>query len=203
MWNENKSCKDWNCHTGMCWKMMMPMIIIVLLIIIWVVIYWNSTKKEVSNTADNVAVNTQTQSSHDSTTAMMNDDEENMEWEWEEWDKMMDTDKDMMKSDEKTTDMMNDWYKVYSPDLLSSTKTNVLFFAATWCPNCQAADKNFSSETIPDNINLLKVDYDTYTDLKQKYGIVMQHTFVEVDQNWNEIKKWSWTLNVEDLVKEI
>jgi hypothetical protein len=39
------------------------------------------------------------------------------------------------------------------------------------------------SETIPDNINLLKVDYDTYTDLKEKYSITMQHTYVEVDVN--------------------
>jgi len=34
---------------------------------------------------------------------------------------------------------------------------------------------------IPENVNLLKVDYDNSTDLKEKYGVTMQHTFVLVD----------------------
>jgi hypothetical protein len=33
----------------------------------------------------------------------------------------------------------------------------------------KSADSNFSSEKIPENLNLLKVDYDTYTDLKKQY----------------------------------
>jgi hypothetical protein len=49
----------------------------------------------------------------------------------------------------------------------------------------------------------LKVDYDTYTDLKEKYSITMQHTYVEVDVNWKEIKKWSWSTNVADILKEV
>ncbi len=52
---------------------------------------------------------------------------------------------------------------------------------------------------IPENVNLLKVDYDSSSDLKQKYGVTMQHTFVLVDANGEMIKKWSGSNDVKDL----
>ncbi len=94
-------------------------------------------------------------------------------------------------------------YQNYDISKLSDTKTNILFFAATWCPACQWADKNLSSENIPQNLNILKVDYDTYTDLKTKYEITMQHTFVQVDKDGNMIKKWSWSNNSADILAQI
>ena len=108
-----------------------------------------------------------------------------------------------VNQENKITNVISSWYKVYSPELLLVDKANILFFAATWCPSCQWADKSFMSETIPDNINLLKVDYDTYSDLKQKYSITMQHTYVQVDVDWNEIKKWSGSKNIADILKEV
>ena len=90
-------------------------------------------------------------------------------------------------------------YSAYSAAKLSATEKNILFFHASWCPACAWADKNFSSSEISENINLLKVDYDSAADLKEKYGITMQHTFVLVDSKWEMIKKWSGSNDVKDL----
>lgn len=70
----------------------------------------------------------------------------------------------------------------------------VLFFAAlAWCPSCQAADKDITSNfnQIPKDVTILKVDYDTAKEMKNKYGITMQDTFVQVDENGEEITRWN------------
>ncbi|MBU0590933.1 thioredoxin family protein [Candidatus Micrarchaeota archaeon] len=74
-----------------------------------------------------------------------------------------------------------------------SGKKRVLFFHAGWCPTCIAANKVFESRSdeIPENVVIFKTDYDTEKDLKQKYDITYQHTFVQVDSNGNEIVKWN------------
>jgi len=68
--------------------------------------------------------------------------------------------------------------------------TNIIFFHATWCPTCRALEKNITNNVtdIPNGVTILKADYDSQTALKQKYGVVRQHTLVVVDQNGNEIK---------------
>lgn len=69
----------------------------------------------------------------------------------------------------------------------------VLFFHAPWCPFCRAADKAFTERLgeIPQNVTVLKTDYDTSSDMKTKYGVTYQHTFVQVDSNMNLITKWN------------
>ncbi|MDD2870398.1 MAG: thioredoxin family protein [Candidatus Gracilibacteria bacterium] len=198
MGNDNKSCANGECEKGKCAKMMMPMMIIVLVLIVAGVLVYSNSSKE--NSENMTIVNETAEISNNETIETMDDKQE---WTEEEKKEMEQSETTDMNKAEIITNTISSGYREYSPELLSANTTNVLFFAATWCPSCQSADKNFSSETIPSNINLLKVDYDTYTDLKEKYGITMQHTFVEVDANGNEIKKWSGSFNVTDLVKEI
>lgn len=87
-------------------------------------------------------------------------------------------------------------YIDYSPTALSQAFADnnrvVLFFYAPWCPYCRAADKAFSENTnkIPAGVTLLKTDYDNNTELKQKYGVTYQHTFVQIDNSGNLITKW-------------
>jgi thiol-disulfide isomerase/thioredoxin len=70
---------------------------------------------------------------------------------------------------------------------------NLLFFHASWCPTCRAADANIKANllSIPPGLTIHQVDYDTSTDLKKKYGVTYQHTFVQVDESGTMIKKWS------------
>lgn len=101
--------------------------------------------------------------------------------------------------------MKSDWmYTEYSETKLAKAKWNiVLFFSATWCPSCTSTNTNLKSEKIPDGLTIFKVDYDTNTSLRQKYGILSQHTFVQVDNKWNMIKKWIWSRNVNDILEKI
>lgn len=96
-------------------------------------------------------------------------------------------------------------YQIYEPSKLALANQGqvVLFFNAKWCPDCQRANANFQKESIPDGLTILSVDYDKYTDLKKKYGVTYQHTFVQVDASGNQIKKWSGSYTVDDVEKNV
>jgi thiol-disulfide isomerase/thioredoxin len=69
----------------------------------------------------------------------------------------------------------------------------VLFFHAPWCPTCRPADREFRERAneIPEGVVVFKTDYDSETELKQKYRITYQHTYVLVDEAGNEVSKWN------------
>lgn len=67
----------------------------------------------------------------------------------------------------------------------------VLFFHASWCPSCIASEKAIRSLSLPADVKVFKVDYDSSAELKQRYGVVRQDTFVQVDQQGNKIKEWN------------
>lgn len=89
----------------------------------------------------------------------------------------------------------NGRYREYSESEygLAADQKRVIFFHASWCPTCKVANEEFTSQAdkIPEDVVLFKTDYDTETELKKKYGITYQHTFVLVDENGDEIKKWN------------
>jgi thioredoxin 1 len=68
----------------------------------------------------------------------------------------------------------------------------VLFFFADWCPTCQAALKNLKAdkEKLGD-ITVLIVNYDREKELKRKYGVTYQHTYVQIDSRGNSIALWN------------
>ena len=107
-------------------------------------------------------------------------------------DSMMKPTDAMMKDDKQSLNYID-----YSAAALASAAQNggkpVIFFKASWCPSCQAADKAFTSnlDQIPAGVTILKADYDTEKDLKAKYGITYQHTFVQVDATGKELAKWN------------
>lgn len=86
-------------------------------------------------------------------------------------------------------------YRLYSADeyAAQSNKRRLLFFHASWCPTCKVAnasiEKNLAS--IPSDLVIFRVDYDKESELKKKYDITYQHTFVLVDKDGNELKKWN------------
>lgn len=86
-------------------------------------------------------------------------------------------------------------YIDYSKSLFDQMfeKKRVYFFHANWCPTCKAANEEFmqNSDKIPFDVILFKTDYDVEKDLKSQYGITYQHTFVYVDSQGIEIKKWN------------
>lgn len=82
--------------------------------------------------------------------------------------------------------------------------TVVLFFNATWCPTCQETVGNLEADpaAIPAGLTVVSIDYDSSDELKQKYGITTQHTFVQVDASGKEIKKWTGSADAEAIAKK-
>lgn len=129
---------------------------------------------------------------------MMNEEHEDSMME----EKMMDKSEDDAMMDGKHEDDVMEKegvYTDYDESLLGATDNTVLFFHAAWCPSCRAADSAISAETIPSNLTIFKTDFDSETELRKKYGVVTQHTFVQIDADGNEINKWVWWNSVEDI----
>lgn len=92
-------------------------------------------------------------------------------------------------------------YAEFSPGVLEKTASTkrVLFFYASWCPTCVPADAEFmkNQDKIPDGVTVIRVNYnDPQTDedekaLAQKYGVTYQHTYVQIDSNGQQVKKWN------------
>lgn len=95
-------------------------------------------------------------------------------------------------SNEHTTGLAPGRYTNYSQDALMTGgyNTHILFFYANWCPECQGFDESLVTNAIPDGVQILRIDYDQARDLRQKYGITIQTTFVRVDSSGVEQHKW-------------
>lgn len=107
----------------------------------------------------------------------------------------------------KTEEMVGEYEDNSLEDALHHAETGkaVLFFKASWCPTCKAVDADILShlKDIPKDVAILKVDYDNSTELKKKYGVTYQHTFVQIDKNGNLIKKWAGSQTLTKLLSEI
>ncbi len=71
----------------------------------------------------------------------------------------------------------------------------VYFFHASWCSICRGIEKEINADMtkIPTGITIIKTDFDSSIDLRKKYGVTTQYTFVQVDNNGNETAQWSAT----------
>ncbi len=79
----------------------------------------------------------------------------------------------------------------------------VLFFNATWCPTCQEATKNLEQADFPGELTVVSVDYDSQTDLRKRYGVTTQHTFVQVSADGEEIEKFTGATTVEQILDRL
>lgn len=85
---------------------------------------------------------------------------------------------------------------------LAAQGTVVYYFAATWCPDCQATYRDLQANftKLPKGFHLVFVNYDKSADLKKKYGVTYQHTFVLVGPAGEKKKVWSGSATVASLV---
>jgi len=97
------------------------------------------------------------------------------------------------------------WYKNYSEEnLKNATQENIiLFFHADWCPTCKSFEEKVLTETIPEDILILKVNYDTENELRKKYNIVTQTSFALVDNKWNLKKRFIWARDISDIIEKV
>ena len=100
----------------------------------------------------------------------------------------------------------NNQYREYSDEIFATLTWSriLLFFHADWCPTCQNFEKQIlASKSIPKDIVILKVNYDTATELKKKYSILSQSTFVQVDSQGNMYKRWLGKSNLSDIISDM
>ena len=82
-------------------------------------------------------------------------------------------------------------YTEYQPGATFTTSNQrVLFFHAPWCPQCRSIEAGIKDQGVPDGYLILKVDYDSNQELRKKYGVTLQTTFVKIDENGNLISKY-------------
>jgi thiol-disulfide isomerase/thioredoxin len=79
----------------------------------------------------------------------------------------------------------------------------VLFFNAQWCSTCKVARDNITAApaAIPSGLTIVTVDFDEATELKQRYGVTLQHTFVQIDAEGTELAKWSGSTTAEEIAE--
>lgn len=89
--------------------------------------------------------------------------------------------------------------------LPEANEKTVLFFHADWCPSCRSADSDITANQgdIPAGLTVQKVDYDSETELRQKFGVTTQHTFVEIDGEGELVKKWSGSATLDDILAQV
>ena len=81
----------------------------------------------------------------------------------------------------------------------------ILFFHATWCHTCREADTSIlaSLDDIPENVVIVKVDYDSNIALREKYGVTGQHTFVEVNESGNKMRSVRGSTSTNDFLDDL
>lgn len=75
----------------------------------------------------------------------------------------------------------------------------VIFFHASWCPTCKRADGNLRDQPLPAGLTVVKTDYDSNDELKARYGVTVQHTFVQVDPSGEALAKFTGSDTAEEI----
>lgn len=78
-------------------------------------------------------------------------------------------------------------------------KRRVLFFYAAWCPTCRPVDQELRENvsSLPSDLVVIRVNYNDPStdqnekDLAKQYGITYQHTFVQIDDAGEVLKRWN------------
>lgn len=94
-------------------------------------------------------------------------------------------------SNSQTTSQNGQYVEYDEAKLANSKDANYLFFHAPWCSQCRAVEASIhAGGKIPEGVIIYKLDYDSNQELRKKYGVTLQTTFVKVDSQGNFIDKY-------------
>lgn len=82
-------------------------------------------------------------------------------------------------------------YTTYKDGSIASAKgTILLFFHAPWCPQCRMIEDDINQNGLPDGVTVLKVDFDSSNELRKKYEVTLQTTFIKVNSDGDMLAKY-------------
>ncbi len=106
--------------------------------------------------------------------------------------KLADTRMGMQLRLAKSTGMKLIYKDLVASEKLAAMAPTVLFLAADWCPSCQADLKDINANgSRLGSVNVVVVDYDKSTALKQKYGVTVQDSFVQIGAMGEKLATWN------------
>jgi thiol-disulfide isomerase/thioredoxin len=81
----------------------------------------------------------------------------------------------------------------------------VLFFHAGWCPKCRETKENLLADpgSLPAGLAVVEVDFDAEQELRSRYGVTVQHTFVQVDAAGEQLAVWTGTFTGQDIAAKV
>jgi len=76
---------------------------------------------------------------------------------------------------------------------LAAAGPTIVYFHAVWCPTCQATMTAFQARwpEVQPGLTLVIADYDAESELKARYGVTYQNTYVQVDANADKMQIWN------------
>jgi thiol-disulfide isomerase/thioredoxin len=81
---------------------------------------------------------------------------------------------------------------IEAAEVLAAKGPTVLLFAADWCPICQADLKDINANgSRLGKITVVVADFDKERELERTYGVVVQHTYVQIDAKGNKMSAWN------------
>ena len=166
-------------------KLRLTIIILLLIVIIASLIGYLSQDKDdatpASTTTESTASQTTTPADDDSSTTTDDDSAQGQS-----------ADADDDSSHQQPATLSPGLYVDYSQATFDqyADYTRLVYFHASWCPACRALEADIKNSTIPDNVIILKVDYDNSSALQSEYGVRQQTTVVKVDENGDLVDRF-------------
>lgn len=189
-------------------KVMMGVGVVVVILLIFAGWYYANSAEDVTNENVNTSEEVMEKDSNSNTDSIIKsddatDDDSKMD-STDSADDAMQKDGDS-ENEEQAMKKSGSFVDYTDTDISKLEGDIVLDFSAPWCPTCQAFKKNVTAnlEDIPAGVTIISVDYDTNIELRKKYGVTVQHTFVQVTPDGEKIKSWIGGLTVGEVVAKI
>ncbi|MBP9759624.1 hypothetical protein KBD45_08080 [Candidatus Dojkabacteria bacterium] len=108
---------------------------------------------------------------------------------------------------EKVRNEGNGVYDLYDDELIKTAedKQIVLFFSADWCAECNNLDNDIltNKDKIPQNVIIMKVEYDVRKDLKDKYKVTKENSLIEINSAEEKLKDIGTKKTLSEILKSI
>ena len=80
----------------------------------------------------------------------------------------------------------------------ASGTQRVLFFHAEWCSTCRFYESDIEKAGVPEGITIIKASYDNEPELRKRYNVNIQSTFVLLNDDETAVRTWPFASGLKD-----